>query len=915
MAEVRATHVVVQVLARVDQIDSSLLNESANAAQTNATHVTTQALAPLSSTIGADQLSSRVTHVTAQTLAPVTNVDTSEQASDHKETRVTHVASQFLAPGTNADIRGETRITSFSMEILSGTYTPPPPPDPNQVRATTFGVEVLSSPATEPPVQSEVRSTLFGVEVLSSPASAPPVSSEVRSTLFGVEVLSSPQAGGPPVVDPEVRATTFGVEVLSSPPPVPDDSEVRTTLFGVEVIGKAPADEGPPDFSNSSGSLEQLTDYWRDLYGEATIGYVPPVSNYRYHDNKSKRGYNDNTFRWEEVAINLDNVPSGAVLDFVMPDMYIVQITPDLGWHEESAMFGEADDLGIINPHLVNFGPFSIENGTLTDNADNSVSVQLTGPLWSGSGSPFVEGYTRYLWRAVPWAHGNPGMGGKAASFEFVNSVEQLEFTVDTFIRETKRPVQVISGTKSPRVSITIEEENNPAVFVTETPTTWQVSFAIDRSHVRFTIVATDSGGASVGKYIVDLEYESFSAYNSHVWNSFDHFAIMAGLDRLPGETNEQLKERIIDSFVNKASSTHDGLFNGIPRTLGLRRRDGLKLVRNIGDTGIPHEDSVHVEILSTRVGITASSFVINDEIKRIDKYLNTVVLDKRIDKVIQIKTHNNNVIPESDWEILDTVDGNEIRFDEKYSGDIKISYKYIEDIKYSDYPTVGELSAAITNTANPAGINILKSYVGEAMGGSERAAFLRKGLYTISKGSDPVDIPWAPVGLFAVSDQEYKWSFADDKNTFFNSKYFRYVKELKSRTNIEWGYVVADKDFWDAIDADSYGRDSIPIIFDLPIANYTTSVNTRSGGKFYFDPWEAFRMGYYYEHNLIKNTGMPREVFRSGVGFKQDCAVSVKTINIKASESKINQNPVTSLPDDIVDFGSQDVSDIIITF
>lgn len=55
-----------------------------------------------------------------------------------------------------------------------------------------------------------------------------------------------------------------------------------------------------------------------------------------------------------------------------------------------------------------------------------------------------------------------------------------------------------------------------------------------------------------------------------HVWNPFDEFAFLLGVERLYGERNASLKERILDVFRMPANTTKKGLENGIARELGL---------------------------------------------------------------------------------------------------------------------------------------------------------------------------------------------------------------------------------------------------------------------------------------------------------------------------------------------------------
>lgn len=71
-------------------------------------------------------------------------------------------------------------------------------------------------------------------------------------------------------------------------------------------------------------------------------------------------------------------------------------------------------------------------------------------------------------------------------------------------------------------------------------------------------------------QYIEIEDARHYSVEFHHVWNAFDEFAFMLGLNRLQLETNEELKERILDVFRNPGSNTHEGIKNGLTRELSL---------------------------------------------------------------------------------------------------------------------------------------------------------------------------------------------------------------------------------------------------------------------------------------------------------------------------------------------------------
>jgi hypothetical protein len=55
-----------------------------------------------------------------------------------------------------------------------------------------------------------------------------------------------------------------------------------------------------------------------------------------------------------------------------------------------------------------------------------------------------------------------------------------------------------------------------------------------------------------------------------HVWNAFDEFGLLLGIQRLYGERNESYKDRILDVFKNPGNSTESGLYNALARELNI---------------------------------------------------------------------------------------------------------------------------------------------------------------------------------------------------------------------------------------------------------------------------------------------------------------------------------------------------------
>lgn len=59
-----------------------------------------------------------------------------------------------------------------------------------------------------------------------------------------------------------------------------------------------------------------------------------------------------------------------------------------------------------------------------------------------------------------------------------------------------------------------------------------------------------------------------------HIWNAFDEFGLILGVERLFGERNETFKQRILDVFRKPGNSTKQGLTNALSRELGIEESE-----------------------------------------------------------------------------------------------------------------------------------------------------------------------------------------------------------------------------------------------------------------------------------------------------------------------------------------------------
>lgn len=74
------------------------------------------------------------------------------------------------------------------------------------------------------------------------------------------------------------------------------------------------------------------------------------------------------------------------------------------------------------------------------------------------------------------------------------------------------------------------------------------------------------------------------------VFNELDSHGLLLALPRIEEERNASYKQRLLDVYVNPASSTRQGLINGITRELGLKIQDAIIVSNDLDINGDPLE-------------------------------------------------------------------------------------------------------------------------------------------------------------------------------------------------------------------------------------------------------------------------------------------------------------------------------------
>lgn len=559
-------------------------------------------------------------------------------------------------------------------------------------------------------------------------------------------------------------------------------------------------------------------------------------------------------------------------IDYIVPTGYVVQMTPDLGWPDTLAMFEEREN--ILNPHLKYVGPFSPPpTGTLIDRLDGSVQVTLSETELDNL---TINNYNKYLWRAVAISdNGIYGKGGFPQKFEFIGIIKAHEFTIDDVYDEPHSLVKTISGTRSNRMRVLVDDKEHIGMEY-PTPSSWKLTIMLDRSELTIAIKALDDSGASSHTTYVTLTTNTHIPQERAMWNVFDDHGLLVDVARLPDESNKKYSDRIVDSFANPGGPSYLGVTNGAIRELGLNRvNDSLMITIENNQYGTPLSPEGIIEITGSSLRIYSPNFVYTEFVRCAGVYGDIQLRYRPYNLPLFIELDTGSKIDLSD--VLLPHDADDNPFDYKLHINnpsalgkfVKVSYQHYYEFRFKDYPTLYSLLKAINSIKDQSGAKVFNCTLSDKLSGSENPF----GLFAVSGVIQPgktTSLKWSPFVLRKINDRTYRDHFKNPDGSLNNTKYYTYIKELKENTNVFWGYVEADNDFWDAAYSSDEGFDVIPTLFDPYIGSFYTT-NKK------FDPQEAWARGYIgVSGENISNNSINYGDFHPGVAYKPDLEPSI---------------------------------------
>lgn len=557
-----------------------------------------------------------------------------------------------------------------------------------------------------------------------------------------------------------------------------------------------------------------------------------------------------------------------AFLDYIVPTGYMIQVTPDLGWHNVLDMFENNSDYP--NPHLKTLGPYQVDLANLTDNLDNSVTATVDSQDFQLATS---NNFKKYLWRALPISpNGDLGAGGIPARFEYIGAVLDSQFSVDG-VQEDDTTTKVVTGTKSSSMSITVDGRENFPGLTYPTSTTWKLVYNLNSASRTLAIRAKDVTGAVSSVRYVKLESNVFSQNSTALWNAFDEHGLVSDVERIPGESNYDYSKRIKDSFKFRSSPDFVGIVNGASRELNLTKvTDSIRLSILRNEFGQYKASSFEVEVTPHSIRIHNPMFTVTERLRvdPVHKTIDFTYLPK--ESPVQITSDSGKDIGIGDVKVKLYRDSSRISYraviDCEKANFVDVTYYYWEEALFKSHPTIESVIWFIRGIKDPSGQQIIDANISTLLSGNEPSVGLYVGVDVLEPES-VTEISWSPVVVKRMTDVGYRDYFISKDETLKQTEYFDFIKELKNNTKIFWGSVEADRDRWDAADSKSLSMESIPTLFDPPI---TKILSEYTGEVTEIEPISAWGRSFVgYDGEYTPNRGLVSELFQPGVAHTDD--------------------------------------------
>lgn len=656
----------------------------------------------------------------------------------------------------------------------------------------------------------------------------------------------------------------------------------------------------------TTGNYEGFT----QPFGAISVGkgrQVLPAPEIRSFFNPLTRGYDDRTFRWDSYQANPIGVSedSGVIpIQLETPSSFILEITPDLGWHNKEALFepfiASSSDVG--NSLVKRFTNLTIgveltNESTLDTPVYNQISYAM--PL-ADFKSVIDPQYKEYLWRVIAVrSDGIESFPSIIQRFQAQVSVLSFDWTIDNKPKLNGLTV-TLGGTKTPQIN-RIEVDGFTGYTTISSTNQWSAEFPIRDTGQEFSIRAIDVNNNTSEYKKVKLSLPKDQQTYNAVWNHFDEIGMLVDLKRIPAESNTGYKARILDTYVHRSSPRYNGLINGIARELDIAYDDAAFTVQP--GTGIDQEffEGINLSVGEKYIYVDADVFQQTREHHTLDPWDWSVTLNSGVieSNLIVESPIGTEIKSRNTWTVYD----NKVVFNNNdlLNQPIYVTYRFQEkyDRSTGTVKDVGDWLAGRTwNSARLLNITT-GSTVDTGSAGSYLALMPRtpviKNLYLDFGGATHTGLPirWTNAKISNLSDDEFQDVHKNKYNNHFGTKVDTWATFLQSYIHTQWGFLIADRNVWSKPDDPQNGRVFLETNYDPHFAHWESS---SPRVPIEYTPLQAHAYNYMSptDGSDMKYKGLPSSLFKSGIGYGTDLLVRITKSDTEQLSKETREFPFT---------------------
>lgn len=635
-------------------------------------------------------------------------------------------------------------------------------------------------------------------------------------------------------------------------------------------------------------------------FGSITTGsgrQVLPAPTITDGDNPHIRSTAETTFVWgASYADPVSDVSSGGTPIAIPGESaatYILEITPDLGWTDWEAMFqpkvlGRTD---VGNEALRRYDGLTVGSELVATSASGtSLETSISYDIAISDLSNLIgEGYPDFLWR-VRGVRDDGAEGTPCAVQRFRGRVEvntsdvstDTDWSVDPISLPVKSTFVTISGTKTPAISY-IEVDGNSGLSTNLSSVRWTADVMVPPSGSAVLLRAVDTQGNTSTYKSIDLTIDTADLSTQQVTNVFDEFGYALDLERLPEETNENYRNRLLDVNVRRGAPQYSGLLNSINRELDLEQIDSaLILTPGVNPGNNQRFSDVTFTLGPHYARIESSLLKAYHEYQQVDGWSWSVELDGYLaESTIKVESPIGVEIDDSNYD-LDTDNNTVVFVDDTWAEkDIWVTYEYEERLDVSDI-TILELQTWISSVTHDSAALIeieVDTTLDTSLSCDELERLPRTSIVrdqvenTAGEDVEGVSIRWCEAILWCLDDAETKERFLNDRNNYFGTEVEAWAKRVRGLAANQWGQAVADRSIWMSLNEVEKIDTYLDTTYDPRMGFWASSDPTKTR-RYSTEEAHAFNYISPGDGSDMVRIGLDRSELKSGIGDGTDLLV-----------------------------------------